>query len=227
MRITNHGVYLTQAAYGGSIFPLNCYLLRDEDGFTLIDTALKALSTSLIKAIRQHGSPLRRIVITHGHSDHAEGIEPLVSTFPDAELCVGQREFLLMSGDRSLLPGEPGRGVRGSFYQLKIKPHRLLAPGDVVGSLEVHNAAGHSPGQIALRDRRDGTLVVGDAFYTVGGLTPVTTFRIRFPWPYFANWNTDAATETAKRLLNLDITRIAPGHGPVVEMENIKQPQPA
>jgi glyoxylase-like metal-dependent hydrolase (beta-lactamase superfamily II) len=226
MKITQHGPNLKQISFGGSVFPLNCYLVQDEDGSTLIDTALGLLSKSLLQAIRQHATPLRRIVITHGHMDHADGIAAVQAAFPEAKLCVGQREYLLMTGDRRTVPGEPGNQIGGSFYQLKSKPHRLLATGDRVGSLEVLNAAGHSPGQIALRDERDGTLLAGDAFHTVGGLTPVTHFRFRFPWPYFANWNPLIAQATADRLLSLEISRIAPGHGPVVEISEINS-QPA
>jgi glyoxylase-like metal-dependent hydrolase (beta-lactamase superfamily II) len=143
MKITQPSTYLKQISFGGSVFPLNCYLIQDEDGYTLIDTGLGFLSGRLIKAVREHGTPLRRIVITHGHMDHADGINAVQAAFPEAKLCVGQREYLLMTGDRRTVPGESGSQIGGSFYQLKLQPHCLLATGDRLGSLEVLNAAGH------------------------------------------------------------------------------------
>jgi glyoxylase-like metal-dependent hydrolase (beta-lactamase superfamily II) len=41
---------------------------------------------------------------------------------------------------------------------------RTLAPGERVGSLEVIDAKGHTPGQIVLLDTRDRTLICGDAY---------------------------------------------------------------
>jgi glyoxylase-like metal-dependent hydrolase (beta-lactamase superfamily II) len=216
MKITSPGEYLTQISFGDGFVPLNCYLVQEQDGLTLIDTALRFMAKSLAQVIRSKGHALRRVVITHGHFDHADGIEPILRAFPDAELLISQREFSLMTGDRRPAPTETP--VRGSFYQLKRKPARLLQAGDQVASLEVIAAPGHSPGLIALHDKRDNTLIVGDAFHSVGGLVPVTRFRPFFPWPWFANWNTEVANNTCEKLLALIPARIAPGHGPVVEM---------
>ena len=218
MMITHSSPDRTQISLGPCAFPLNCYLVLDEEGYTLIDTGFRLFSGALVKAIRNQGIPLRQIVITHGHFDHTGGIEVIQTAFPEAKLFVGEREHLLMTGDRRTLPGESGGRIIGSFYKLESKPRRLLAAGDRVGSLDVLNAAVQTPGQIALHDGRDVILLAGDAFHTVGGLTPVTQFSHHFPWPYLANWSSATAHATVRWLFSLEISRIAPSQGPVVEV---------
>jgi glyoxylase-like metal-dependent hydrolase (beta-lactamase superfamily II) len=93
----------------------------------------------------------------------------------------------------------------------------LLAPGDRVGSLEVHAAPGHTPGQIALLDVRDRTLICGDAYSTLGGVATSAKPNPRFPLPALATWHRPTALASAIALRALDPARLAPGHGKVVE----------
>src|SRR3954452_14198497 len=50
---------------------VNAFLVREDDGFTLVDTTLGAAADELIEATRRAGAPIRRIALTHGHGDHA------------------------------------------------------------------------------------------------------------------------------------------------------------
>ncbi len=85
-------------------------------------------------------------------------------------MSISARDARLLDKDKSLDPGEPSTKLRGGFPGTKTKPGVLLAPGDHVGSLEVHAAPGHTPGHIAFLDPRDGTLYCGDAYSTLGGV---------------------------------------------------------
>jgi glyoxylase-like metal-dependent hydrolase (beta-lactamase superfamily II) len=113
-------------------------------------------------------------------------------------------------------PGEPPFGG-AKILTPKTRPTTLLSPGDTVGSLEVHAAPGHTPGQIALFDPRERTLIAGDAWVTLGGMQAVGKAKLPFPFPTLVSWHRPTALQTARTLLDLNPARLATGHGPVVE----------
>jgi glyoxylase-like metal-dependent hydrolase (beta-lactamase superfamily II) len=90
-------------------------------------------------------------------------------------------------------------------------------PGDKVGSLRLVAAPGHSPGQVAYFDERDSTLVAGDAFQTRGGMAVSGVIRPTFPFPALATWHKPTALATARTLRDLNPSRLAVGHGQVLE----------
>lgn len=197
---------------------VNSYLVAEEDELTVIDTALSGTQTDLLAAAERRGLPIRRIVLTHAHSDHVGALDALVAELPEAELLISSREAPLLGGrDKSLRAGEPDSDVRGGFAKVVATPARTLEPGERVGSLEVIASAGHTPGHVALLDRRDGTLFCGDAFVTLGGLATPAQLRLRFPFPYLASWHRPTALRSAAALCELEPQRLAPGHGKVVE----------
>ena len=57
----------------------------------------------------------------------------------------------------------------------------------------------------------------GDAYSTLGGVATCAKTNWRFPLPALATWHRPTALETAKALRALDLKRLAPGHGKVVE----------
>jgi glyoxylase-like metal-dependent hydrolase (beta-lactamase superfamily II) len=122
-----------------------------------------------------------------------------------------------MAGDKSIDPHEPQAKLKGGLKGQATTPTRTLRPGDRVGSLEVHAAPGHTPGQIAFRDPRDGTLYCGDAYTTLGGVATTAKPPLRFPLAAMATWHRPTALASARGLRALDPARLAPGHGQVVE----------
>ena len=117
----------------------------------------------------------------------------------------------------SLDADEPQARLRGGWRVSEIRPARLLSPGDRVGSLEVISSPGHTPGDVSLLDTRDGTLIAGDAFQTRGGVAVTGTLRPLFPFPAFATWHRPTALESARALRALEPSRLAVGHGEVLE----------
>lgn len=217
MRITHHGAFLIQLTRLPRLFPVNCYLVRDDDGLTLIDAGLPGSAPAILGAARALGQPIRRILITHAHGDHIGSIDALCKLLPEAELLASARDARFLAGDMQLDAGEPPARLRGAYQTISARPTRLLHDGDRVGALEVVAAPGHTPGQIALFDPRDGSLIAGDAFQTRAGVAVSGTLRWLFPFPAMATWHRPTALASARRLRALAPTRLAVGHGEVFE----------
>jgi glyoxylase-like metal-dependent hydrolase (beta-lactamase superfamily II) len=214
MKRVAHGDYLTELTKFAAVFPVSAYLVREDDGFTLVDTTI-GNPDGILAAAKEAGLPIRRIALTHAHGDHVGGLDKLHGALPEAEVLVSARDARFLRGDRSLDPDEPPAKPRGSFKTTRTQPTRELHPGDRVGSLEVVAAPGHTPGQVAFFDPRDRTLIAGDAFQTRGGLAVSGVVQPLFPFPALATWHLPTAVESARRLRALEPARLAVGHGPV------------
>jgi glyoxylase-like metal-dependent hydrolase (beta-lactamase superfamily II) len=196
---------------------VNAYLVEEEDGLTLIDTMLPRAHEKILAAAVSLGAPIKRIVLTHAHADHIGSLDALAAALPDAEVLISARDARFLAKDMSLDPGEPQVKLRGGCPGAKTRPTRTIAPGERVGSLEVHAAPGHTPGQLAFLDTRDRTLYAADTYSTLGGIATTAKANPRFPLPAMATWHKPTALETARAMRALDPARLAAGHGPVVE----------
>lgn len=196
---------------------VNCFLVGEADGLTLIDTMVGGSASKIVAAAEGIGAPISRIVLTHAHMDHVGSLDALAERLPEAEIVISAREAKLLAGDKSAQPGEPEDKPKGGFPKVATEPTRTVEPGERIGSLEVIAAPGHTPGQIALLDGRDRTLFCGDAFTTIGGVAVPSKPKPAFPFPYFATWHKPTALESAKALTDLAPARLAPGHGKVIE----------
>jgi glyoxylase-like metal-dependent hydrolase (beta-lactamase superfamily II) len=217
MRITHYGSSLIQLTRFPRVFPVNCYLVRENDGLTLIDCALPGSAAAILAAARTLGRPIRRIVLTHAHMDHLGSLDALHQLLPEAEVLVSARDARFLAGDMRLDRDEPQTKLRGAYQTIVTKPSHLLEDNDRVGSLQVISTPGHTPGHIALFDVRDGTLIAGDAFQTRAGVAVSGTLRPLFPFPAMATWNRPLALISARRLRSMVPTRLAVGHGEVLE----------
>jgi glyoxylase-like metal-dependent hydrolase (beta-lactamase superfamily II) len=221
MQITKHGDYLIQLTRWTL---MNCFLVREADGFTLVDTGMSGSAQAILADARQLGAPIRRIILTHAHIDHVGSLDALHALLPDVEVAISARDARFLTGDHSLDANEPQVPLRGGYPICSTKPTRLLNAGDQVGSLEVIATPGHTPGHISFFDHRDQTLIAGDAFTTKGGISTGGTFRLLFPLPAMATWHKPTGIRSAEALVALEPKRLAVGHGktlenPVTEMQ--------
>ena len=216
MRITRHGQFLHLLTRLGL---MNSALVREDDGFTLVDTGIPGSAPALLKAAADLGAPIRRVVLTHAHDDHVGSLDALHAALPEAEVLISGRDARLLRGDLGLDPGEPQTPLRGGLRGAKTAPTRLLRLDgtDRVGHLRVVPAPGHTPGHAALLDTRDGTLLCGDAFQAVAGVRVCSDRWGLFPLTAFATWHAPTALHSAQALADLHPTRLVPGHGRVVE----------
>src|SRR3954453_7782146 len=111
--LTENLTQLTRARF------VNAYLVREDDGFTLIDTTLGGAADALIEAA---GGAIRRIALTHGHGDHAGSVDAPKHP-PGASV-----EGLIPEPDARILAGEQPK-VRGSWRELEPVPDVRLGAG--------------------------------------------------------------------------------------------------
>ncbi len=214
MKITRHGEYLWQLT---RLSMVNCYLVRQEDGLVLIDTGLAGSARGIMKASRTLDYPITCVTLTHAHLDHAGSLDEIVEQLPGVRIALPERTAAFLQGNRSLQPGEPQDKLRGSFVVCKSRPTELLKPGELLGTLRVVAAPGHTPDQVAFYNEQDGTLIAGDAFQTLGGFAVAGVVRWRFPLPALGTWHLPTSLATARKLKDTNPSRLAIGHGKVLE----------
>ena len=194
---------------------INCFLVREPEGFTLVDTGLRGSARAILRAASRLGASIRRIVLTHAHIDHIGSIDSLMAALSSSELAIGKREARLLAKDLSLDAGEKGKTLIG-FTGAKAQPGRLLMEGDRIGSLKAVSSPGHTPGHMAYLDVRDSTLIAGDAFTTQTGVVVAGVFKPLFPFPALFSWNAVVSAKSAGKLRGLNPSILAVGHGPTI-----------
>jgi glyoxylase-like metal-dependent hydrolase (beta-lactamase superfamily II) len=191
---------------------MNCFLVREDDGLTLVDTTIASSAPAILAAAKRIGQPIRRILLTHAHLDHTGALDVLVQA-TGAEVSVGARESGLLAGDLSLDPREPQTRIRGSFKKVGTEPDALLRSGDMVSSLRTVSTPGHTPGHLAFFDTRSRTLLAGDAVTSIGELRVCSDAPWYFPFPMGGTWHAPTALLSAADLADLDPRIVVCGHG--------------
>jgi glyoxylase-like metal-dependent hydrolase (beta-lactamase superfamily II) len=191
---------------------VNAFLVREDDGFTLVDTTLGRGAKGLVEAAEKVGAPIRRIALTHGHGDHVGSLDALREQLGDAvEVSMPELDARIHAGEQ-VVDGK----LPGGWPTLRTTPDVRLQPGDRVGSLEVVAAPGHTPGHVAFLDTRDRSLLAGDVLTTYGGAAVSSHFTFPFPLAASATWDKAVNLESAQKLRALEPSLLAVGHGPAL-----------
>ena len=185
-------VEMVQGSISG--YGVQGYIVHDEGEALLVDTAYNA--EAMLDRLRRLGVRLVGICLTHGHADHADGIQQIL----------GHREVPVYLGpeDRDLLSWRPRTDV-------------LVAPVDglsiSVGRRTVYclTTPGHTPGGICYRldDAQLPVCFVGDTLFagSIGRSNPKELYSAHID-------------SVRNRLLTLSPDyRLLPGHGPATTVE--------
>lgn len=139
------------------------------------------------------GRALRRVLVTHGHSDHASGVPALKARWPSLEACKW-----VVPGDAPGVPGD-APGWTG------LADGQRIRAGDA--DLTVVHTPGHALDHVCFWNADTRDLYAGDM--VVRG----TTVMI----PAGRGGGLRAYMTSLERLAALQPARIFPGHGPVIE----------
>jgi glyoxylase-like metal-dependent hydrolase (beta-lactamase superfamily II) len=217
--------FLFQVTFMASVFPVNCYLVEEDDGLTLIDAALPYSMKGIFKAAEAIGKPITKIILTHAHEDHVGALDRIKEELPDVPVYISVRDNRIMNGDASLDKHEHQTPIKGGVpKKMKTRANILLKEGDLIGSLAAIETPGHTPGSMSFIDTRTKALIAGDAYQTRGGIAVDGDMKPWFPFPAFGTWSKETSLASAMKLVSYQPMLLAVGHGemwenPIGEME--------
>ena len=169
----------------------------------------------ILAAIDEAGVTVEKILVTHGHVDHAGGVSELAKRL-NLPVEGPQR------GDKFWIDQIPEQASQFGFGESDaFEPDRWLEDGDTVevgnNKLHVIHAPGHTPGHVVFYDAAARLAVVGDVLFrgSIG--------RTDFP----GGNHQDLLDSIRMKLFPLgDDVRFIPGHGPVSTFGDERQHNP-
>lgn len=175
-----------------SLDHINVYMLREDDGWTLIDTGLNLDSGKALweQIVAEHfeGLPVKRLICTHCHYDHS-GLAKWITEHYDVPLLMTYGEYFMLRSLMSTPPPEPlpaservfflragmaDERIDQIFARMRKDPfmppfphtYERVREGDVlrIGDRDwrVIVGEGHSPEHACLFCERDNILIAGD-----------------------------------------------------------------
>lgn len=216
---------------GGSSGMVNCYLVKGREGAALIDTGNSGNSAPIIQQLTailtESGCPLKAVLLTHGHPDHAGNAAEIAKHFgADIGMHTGDVPLLLPGGMREMKPrGFLGKVFLGLSKMISYKPGKAFIPtlrltdGMRLERFGVEGIAIHLPGHTAgsmgflLNNGQD--CIGGDILF--GVLLPARAYFSEAP---------DVTEESLARLWHLGVKTLYPGHGKSIPLEKFLKKHP-
>lgn len=179
-----------------------------EPQLSLIDCGYAGSGPRIVRAIWAQGrsaEDLERVVITHGHPDHAGSARELAQQ--GAAILIHPADAAALQTTWRDVLQRPTRGRVFAAMTPDLPAFEPIEEGDVLpmlGGLRVIHTPGHTPGSVCLYGARDRVLFVGDTLQRRFG-------RVSFASGLYSD-DHPAARRSVKRLAELDVEMVVFSH---------------
>jgi glyoxylase-like metal-dependent hydrolase (beta-lactamase superfamily II) len=185
-----------------AIFPIQMWVVKEEAGVTLVDAGMPFMAKGILRFIETlDAGPLRRILLTHGHTDHVGAIRTILKQH-DVPVYAHPTEIPYMEGK---LPYPGRKKAVSSLPPGLAQPLPAQADGQLqpIAGLLPLLTPGHSPGHIVYYDAKERILLAGDLFNAKRGKLRKPMFTFDMP----------LALESSRIVQELDPLRLEVSHG--------------
>lgn len=210
---------------------VNCYLIEDDDGVTLVDAGLPSMWSMVLRALEEHGrrpEDVKALVLTHAHFDHVgfarrahRSLGVPVFVHADDEWLAAHPYRYEPQENRLLYPvTRPaswpllGRmALAGALVVRGIREVETMpagAPLDVPGRPVPLHTPGHTDGHVALHLPERDVVFSGDALVTLDPYTGQVGPQIV---AVAATKDADQALASLDVLAETGASTVLPGHG--------------
>ena len=150
------------------LIPIHVWIVADEEGMTLVDAGMPMMAKGIMKYMNQlEAGPLRRILLTHGHSDHVGALKSILSE-TNVPIYAHEIEIPYMEGEliyprRKKAEHNVAKGI--------VQPLQEDEQGGLkaIAGLTPYLTPGHSPGHVVYYHEQDQVLLAGDLFTSKKG----------------------------------------------------------
>jgi glyoxylase-like metal-dependent hydrolase (beta-lactamase superfamily II) len=205
------GIHLISRVRGA-----NAYLVKRDDGITVVDTGLPGNAGKIIDYVQSIGcqaSDIKTIVLTHSDMDHSGSVARLKEE-TKARVAIHEADAPRLSGEKEpkAVKGVLGLLLRAMAAVMRFKRMKadvLLKDSDIVDRLTVIHTPGHTDGSICL-------YLPGRALFVGDALLTDDERMLSLPRRSMST-DLDQAKESIKKVSELEYSVLLPGHGPPIE----------
>jgi glyoxylase-like metal-dependent hydrolase (beta-lactamase superfamily II) len=191
--------------------PVNLWLVRSSDGWTLIDSGPPGTGDKVVKALSDatQGYGPSQVLLTHGHVDHAGGLQAIQLAWKTPVIC-HQEELPFVNGELDYRDA-PAKGLlfmlaRYFFPSTSgVKVARKLQRGESIAGMIAIHLPGHTPGHIGFLHPGEQAMICGDTLMNRDD-------RLSPPFAV-ATADPKQARASMRRISELDFLHLLPSHG--------------
>jgi len=207
-----------QNASPANSFAANAGIVIGRDGVLVVDTLISAKEGARFLAdIRKvTDKPIRYVVNTHTHLDHALGNcvfarlgATVISHDADRVLLAKKGEEILRNAGNYGLKADDMAGTEIAVPKISFSDRMTIDLGGEEAVL-IRTAPSHTQGSLVVYLPDEKLLFAGDILFT--------DFH-----PYLADGDLAGWTKSLDALLAMDVERIVPGHGPLSTKKDLKE----
>ncbi|MDQ0273178.1 MBL fold metallo-hydrolase [Cytobacillus purgationiresistens] len=159
------------------LIPVHVWLVVDDDGVTLVDGGIGRMKEKIMAVIQElDAGPLRRIVLTHGHSDHVGSVQGILAE-TNVPVYAHPIEIPYMEGERNY---PKRKKAEQNVPKNIVQPLETDKRGELqtIGGIKPYFTPGHSPGHVIYYHEADKVILAGDLFTSKKGKlhSPISMF---------------------------------------------------